>query len=323
MRIFIPDMGHGNCIGILLEDNSSLLIDCGTSDANKICNFNIVKSQIRKALSRDLIVTHYHFDHFNLLENLPSRFFENIYLPALPKESPTAQALLRFLALAIVAQFQKYHLTPIIRSKGKDVLCRVRGDSFNAIGRDWEVLWPDYQILDKINRKKIKTILNKVEEIRERLSDKQSYQFNEWYSYLSKSFAKSKEPDSFHEEIAKNNEPDDDVKDALISIEGIFKDIANRASLVVKDDSNCFLFTGDIDAEVLEKHLNFGNYRYFLIEAPHHGGYYGCAFDNVSTEVLVISRKVNYRPHCEFYRDLSWKALVDTARMGNCIIYRK
>lgn len=323
MKIIIPDMGHGNCIGIFLESLPPLVIDCGTDDANKVRNFDIVKRQIAKVLSRDLIITHYHFDHYSLLRTLHDGFFENIYLPALPKESQSAEAMLRFLALAISVQFREYYLTPMILSKGKNILCKVKGDSFKAAGRCWEVLWPDYQIIDEINRKKIKTILNKIEEVRERLSDKQLHEFNAWYDYLSKSFAKSKEPDRHPKEIAKNNESDEDVREALTSIEGIFKDITNRASLVVMDDLGDFLFTGDIDNTVLEKYLNFGNHSYFLVEAPHHGGYYGCAFENVLTEVLVISRKVNYKPNCEFFRSLSWRVLVDTARTGNCVVHSK
>jgi len=322
MEIVIPDMGHGNCIGLFNDGSSSLLIDCGTSNGNKVCNFtNLIQNQIKNAHSRDLIITHYHFDHYSLLGHLPSKFFENIYLPALPKKSSTAEAMLRFLALVITLQFQRYHhLTPIIRSRGKGISCLVKDESFNAIGRDWEVLWPDYQIIDKINGRRIKSILNKIEGLKEKLSDEKSQEFEKWYDYLSKSFAKPSDSGNFPEEIPKNSEPDNEVKNALVSIEKIFKDIANRASLVVRDDVFDFLFTGDIDNVILENYLDFGNHSYFLIEAPHHGGYYGCAFDNLSTEVLVISRNANNIPNCKFFRNLPWNVLVDTPRTGNCIV---
>ena len=116
----------------------------------EINNFtNLVERQLKKAKSRDLIITHYHFDHYSLLGKLPSNFFDNIYIPALPRESTTAQAMEMFLALAIVTGYEKYYLIPMILSRGKNIRCLVKNESFDAIGRDWEVLWPDYQIIDK------------------------------------------------------------------------------------------------------------------------------------------------------------------------------
>lgn len=315
-------MGHGNCIGVFDKGSSPLLIDCGTRNDNKIRNFtNLIKCQLEKVSNRDLIITHYHFDHYSLLDNLPNEFFDNVYLPALPRVSQTARAMLNFMALAIVLRYEKYYLTSRISSAGKNIRCLVKNSPLNVIGRDWKVLWPDYQIIDKRNRIKIRTIINKINKIREKLSDEQLQEFDNWYNYLSRSFSeKPKKPDNFPEKIQKNNEIDREIKKDLMSVEKIFKDIANRASLVVRDVFFEFLFTGDVDDIILDNHLNFGNYRYFLIEAPHHGGYYGYAFDNVSTEILVISRKVNYKPRCEFLRDLPWRFLVDTAKTGNCII---
>jgi len=121
-------------------------------------------------------------------------------------------------------------------------------------------------------------------------------------------------------EMPRNEGIDEEVRNGLMSMEKIFRNIANRASLVVKDVSTDFLFTGDIDDTILNEYLNFGDQAYFLIEAPHHGGYYGSAFDNVSTQVLIISREDDYTPDYRFYRDLSWKILVDTAKNGNCIV---
>jgi len=315
-------MGHGNCIGIFDKRLPPLLIDCGTTNDNKINNFTkLIKRRLRKVNSRDLIITHYHFDHYSLLGNFPGKFFDNIYLPALPQESPTAQAMEKFLALAIVTRYEKYYLTPIILSSGKNIRCLVKNESFDVMGRDWEVLWPNYKIIDKINRRKIKTIFNKINEVKGKLNDRQSHEFENWYNYLSEYFSEEpKKLDNFPREMPKNNEMDMEVQGALISIEKIFKDIANRASLVVRDEIIDFLFTGDVDRTVLNKYLDFGDHRYFLIEAPHHGGYYGYAFDNISTEVLVISREVNYKPNCKFFRNLPWNILVDTGRTGNCII---
>ena len=167
MEIIILDMGHGNCIEIFdKEKSSSMLIDCG-SERSKINNFtNLIKYRVKNVKNRDLAVTHYHFDHYNLLDILPRKFFDNIYLPCLPPLSHTARAMLKFLALAITSQYQEYYLIPTILTKAKNICPLIKKDSFSAICRDWEVLWPDYNILDRSNRRKIETILSKINTIK-------------------------------------------------------------------------------------------------------------------------------------------------------------
>jgi len=328
MEIIVPDIGHGNSVGIFENGMYPLLIDCGTESNGKRRNFtNLLEPPLKRANGGDLVITHYHFDHYSLLSgSFSGKFFNNIYLPALPQKSLTAQAMERFMALAIAARYEKYYLSLWISSFGKNIHCLVKDESFNAIGRDWEVLWPDYNIIDRINRRKIKAIFEKVDEVRENLDERQSQEFEKSYDYLSKCF--SEEPkrlddlprESTPRETLRNEETDEEVRNGLMSIEKIFKGVANRASLVVKDVSTDFLFTGDVDDVILNNYLNFGNQGYFLIESPHHGGYYGSAFDNVSTEALIISRKQTDKPDYRFYRDLPWRILVDTAKNGNCVI---
>ena len=103
-------------------------------------------------------------------------------------------------------------------------------------------------------------------------------------------------------------------------IEKTFKSLVDRSSLVFQEINHDFLFTGDIDRIILDHELNFGNNNYFLIEAPHHGTRYGKAFDKVTTEVLLISRKYSDDVAIEFLKKLPWKILIDTARMGNSIL---
>ncbi|WXG39831.1 MAG: hypothetical protein WED07_03230 [Candidatus Freyarchaeum deiterrae] len=324
MEIIVLDMGHGNCVGIFDEETSPFILDCG-SENNKVNNFtNIIKCEIEKSKSRDLAITHYHFDHYNLLGTLPENFFDNIYLPSLPSGSSTADAILEFLALATLSGYQEYYLIPMILTRGKNIKPKEKGDSFNAVGRSWEVLWPDYSIIDKINRRSVETFLNKIDEIKKKLSEKQLEEFDKLYAYLSVAFGReSKESDASLEEISKDKDVKPKVQEYLVEIEMKFKNLANRASLVIRDDHTNFLFTGDVDKTILNNYLNFGNELYFLVEASHHGGFYGYAFDNMSTEVIVISRKASYKPDYRYLVDLSWNIIVDTARVGNCKIWSK
>jgi len=321
MKIIIPDMGHGNCIGLFEENSVPLLIDCGTKNSRKITNFNnLISHELKRAEKRDLIITHFHFDHHSLLRTFQPYFFDNIYLPRLPKNSSTAKAIFEFVAFAIVVHYQDYHLIPMISTRGKYIRPKVKGEQFNALNRDWDVLWPDYNIIDGENSRKIKKIFEVTNELKNKLNGEQAREFEKWYNVLSTAFSDIERSEIPPIDTARDRIMSADVQKSLESVEDIFIDLANRASLVVRDTPIRFLFTGDVDDRILNNHLIFGDHHYLLVEAPHHGGYYGTAFDNVSTQILVISRKESYKPRCEYFRDLPWNALVDTVRNGNCVI---
>ena len=316
IRIVIPDLGHGNSIGLFEE--SSLLIDCGTVDGTKVCNFdNLIRNRLALTSGRALLITLFHFYHHSLLESFSHGFFENIYLPRLPRRSTTANAMLNFMSMTIVSQYQKYHLISNITTKGRIIRSLVKDEQFSSLKRDWDVLWPDYSILDRINRTKISKINSALETAKGMLNEQQASEFDRLYNALSEALSGEEQTEvpALRPEI--DRPPNPEVQSLLESFEGMFTDLANRASLVVRDATCSFLFTGDIDDVILNNRLFFGNNEYLLVEAPHHGGYYGNAFDNVSAQFLVISRKASYRARCEYYRDVDWSHLVDTPRNGN------
>ena len=81
MKIVIPDVGQGNCLGIF--SISSLLVDCG-GENNKIKNFdNFILKSLRNQPAK-VIITHYHFDHYNFLSRIQDKFFGHI-TPSLTK----------------------------------------------------------------------------------------------------------------------------------------------------------------------------------------------------------------------------------------------
>ncbi|WNZ28658.1 MAG: MBL fold metallo-hydrolase [Candidatus Bathyarchaeota archaeon] len=301
------------------KDTTSFVIDCGTRDSKKAINFcNGLKKELTKIASHDLMISHYHFDHYSLVNKFPFFFFDNIYLPALPPQSRTADIMYQFLSVANILAFRNYYLAPIISNHGKKICPLVKGDSFNAINREWKVLWPDYNVVDKINRKKINKLQIEIGKIVEELRPDDREAFEQTYGRLSRTFStkEKSEEQTLTISIPLEKETDNRFNDRLRKIEGNFRNLANRVSLVVRDESNDFLFTGDVDNTILDNYLNFEE-EYFLVQAAHHGGYYGQAFNNVETNLLVISRAKRYKTRCEYYQELTWNKLIDTAMMGN------
>jgi len=328
MEIIIPDMGHGNCVGIFVKD-ASLLVDCGAQNKKKALNFRFIQSNLNNSSTKDLAITHYHYDHYNLLKKFPDKFFDNIYLPALPPESQTAQAILEFLSLAIVIHYKGYPaIGEIIRVAKNNIIALTSKDCFYSLNKKWDVLWPDYNIIDRRNNA-IQQIRDKIDEMKKKLKKKNSKlleEFEYWYEIFSTYFKDRREKpiaDEIEREEGRKYNTLPQIKNSLEEIEKTFKSLVDRSSLVFQEINHDFLFTGDIDRIILDHELNFGNNNYFLIEAPHHGTRYGKAFDKISTEILLISRKRSDNIATGFLKKLPWRILVDTARIGNCIINRR
>ena len=96
-----------------------------------------------------------------------------------------------------------------------------------------------------------------------------------------------------------------------------FRYLANRTSLVFNDENGNYLFTGDVDATCLNKHIVFPYPEYILAEASHHGTLYGNAFDNLSTHYLLVSRNARNIINSGYYHNVNWKIFIDTYKLGN------
>lgn len=89
-KITFYNMGFGDSF-LIKDDYGKLLVDCGTinycsSVLNKV--LNLIGSQVCNNNS-DLLLTHYHADHFNKIEDLSNKGirFQNIYVRNLGKRS--------------------------------------------------------------------------------------------------------------------------------------------------------------------------------------------------------------------------------------------
>ena len=162
-----------------------------------------------------------------------------------------------------------------------------------------------------------------IEEIKNRLDRNFLEEFEFWYSVLSDAFSGEEYNDFEFKYVIKSEQErqtNPEIIESLNKIEKAFKPLANRTSLVAREIHGDFLFTGDVDKTVLDNYLNFSDIEYFIVETPHHGGFYGKAFNNLKTEVLVISRNAKYTPRPEFFCYVDWKILVDTGKQGSCIV---
>ena len=143
-------MGFGE--SILLHDNEKcLLVDCGSECSERLEYFKVVENTIKNYNNRSLLITHFHSDHMNGIKHFGDAVldkFDYIYLPHIFSVNDKALDLL----------IAEYLLESLLDRRRKDsqiwgflipmanAVCRFslleRGDQFNVVGRDFQVLWP-------------------------------------------------------------------------------------------------------------------------------------------------------------------------------------
>ena len=329
MEIIVPDMGHGDCVGIF-RPKKALLIDFGTNGVKRRAGeAQEVENMINTRNERKLIISHYHSDHYSLVKRFPSKYFDESYLPALPPRTAVGRVLLQTLALLIVMRYRHYPLIPEIIRTSRKIRPSIRSDTFTAVGLRWKVEWPDYRVLEKIRRvhNKSENLRRKISRITQKLSEAQRRRFEEIYGYLSRSLAPEERyenlkrifPEMDRYEISGNSAIDNNsLRQHLREVEKDFKGITNYASLIVRN--NLFLFTGDVANKVLDSYVRLNDQPYFFAKASHHGSCYGSGLDGLSGDILTISRDKRSKIRKEYFYNVDWKILIDTARHGSCYL---
>lgn len=328
MQIIVTNVGHGNCIGIF-QNERGLVVDYGAQSVFKHQReTRIIEDGLSQTISKDLIITHYHWDHYNLLSSLPRHYFENAYMPALPPQTNTGSAILEVLAFFTLIRYDFYPLIPEILRVTRSPKPLIRGKTFSTLNSTWKTVWPDYSVVDRIHRSKIKRLKASISRARQNLSERDQQRFERIYRYFSEAFSGDSEyvEETFGRESSnrstylseQKSKLSIQLKEQLKKIEKIFREVTNAVSLVARN--NLFLFTGDVSNKVLDKYLQLNDQSYFFIEVPHHGTHYGKGLDRLETDILAISRGRKDQIKSKLLRKVRWKVLVDTARHGTCSV---
>jgi len=86
LEILVANVGHGDCTGIF-RLQKSLLVDFGTKGVKKYARVAAYVEWLTDVRNeRKLVISHYHSDHYSLLERLPPvTFMNHIFQPSLRK----------------------------------------------------------------------------------------------------------------------------------------------------------------------------------------------------------------------------------------------
>ena len=322
MQIVVTNVGHGNCVGIF-QNVRGLVVDYGAGSVFKHQReTRFLEDRLSQTFSKDLMITHYHWDHYNLLSHLPQDYFDNAYVPALPTQTNAGSAILKALAFFYLTHYAFYPLIPEIIRVARNPKPLIRGNVFSTLNSMWKTEWPDYGVVDKIHRSKIQKLKASISQARQNLSERDQQLFDRIYRHFSQAFSEGiKHKEEILAEESSNmstylSKQKSNLHTQLKEIESVFRKVTNAASLVSRN--NLFLFPGDVSNKVLEKYLTFRNQSYFFVEAPHHGTHYGKALDRLETDILAISRGARDQIKPSLLKKVRWKVLVDTTRFGTC-----
>jgi hypothetical protein len=210
-----------------------------------------------------------------------------------------------------------------------------KGNTFRWAGTNWEVLWPD--LVDPIFAAKV---LQKVVPLEERLKNvddiTEKYGFNEIFEQVADritSILETREEEQsarFYRELSdmlkkmdRKLETEDEkrrVRDVLQGADKDFRGLANWLSLVVRSDTNDFLFLGDAEEEALNQ-INPKRFGPFVVtKASHHGTKFASSLVGLETDFLLISRNGHLAHINQGYFSVKTKKNLITKYHGDCIL---
>jgi hypothetical protein len=338
-KLVLFDVGHGDFMS-LFNENAVLVVDCGCINSIHRDIRSIANRIQTRCASAALVISHLHRDHYNFLKYFNNRFFKKIWLPIIPvthESRRIGEAMLKYLFLSMLSDFLDYSiLLPSIFDGFKDrVRFLKKGNTFRWAGTSWEVLWPD--LGDPIFAAKV---LQKVVPLEERLKNvddiTEKYGFNEIFEQVADritSILKAGEEEQsapFYRELSdilnkldRKLETEDEkrrVREVLKGADKDFQELANWLSLVVRSDTNDFLFLGDAEEEALNQTnpKRFG--PFVMTKASHHGTKFASSLVGLETDFLLISRNRHLAHINQGYFSVKTKKNLITKYHGDCIL---
>lgn len=297
----VNSVGDANCI-FISNFPDSLMIDCGISNQTDYQNNKLIPIQIKN--TRNLLISHYHSDHFKILNYLNNKELNisQLYYPYLPEIEYKTTLIKELLLISYLQQAitisKASDLISLIKQKNRKQFDYAPLYAGNKIFNDSiDVIWPPKKLSpDKENilNKKIKEIDDKIKSIPE-ISDLWTC-FDRFDVDSENQFLKSDMNDS-PGIINHNKALLEKYKNEIDDLDSKMKLIANSLSICLYKE-NEFLFLGDLGKDEVEDCLNSLKnklktdkiyVKYFI--TPHHGTktHYSESVSAIDAEYVITS----------------------------------
>ncbi len=188
-QLTVYNVLFGDCIDIELDNGEKLLVDCGSdnlSDSKKDEIKDMIADSRPKTsegkVSLDVVVTHFHSDHYNILSRFSKESIRELYMPDFFSKDEIKLELYLLLLYSIKSPNNKYskalamlslipNLVDFYKDKSKSILqrrCKINFVKKDSIFKEFEVLWPDPE-----NEKMKNTIDEVINDIENKINDHQ------------------------------------------------------------------------------------------------------------------------------------------------------
>ncbi len=260
------------------------LIDLGSSTpTNQTGAVDFVRNAT-SSRQTDLVLSHYHWDHFSLYSPIGNPKLNRLIVPAVPFLG-ARESLSQFFAIADIASYGYYRILPRTM-----MMQGILGEARKSLSDN-----------DSDYFEKLLAYLSRAMSKGQSERDKDNHPQREPL------------PPKNLEELQKS----------LDKTEKAAKEIADYFSLafnLLVDDKNFALFLGDCPNRILDQ-LSPVVGPYAVIKGAHHGTRYGSCLDDVETTIEIFSRGSRTRPIHEGYRKyVTFQTSYSTDRDGDLSI---
>ena len=352
-NFIVNSVGDANCI-FLQNINSPIMLDCGVQNKTVLdCNNEYIKKQLEFA--RELIISHYHADHFNALYYIDDKslYIQKLYYPYIPKFE-FQEKLIKIINFSSFLESLSYiksgscafNLVSLLNEKNSEKFSYKPLHIGMTVGSNnqYEVIWPPKDASDfdvPYLAKKIRNIEDFIKKIPEL--------FNLWVDFDRAEIVDNQRLKLDYSKLQISKDFFKENKKIIQVIDKKVRAITNRFSVCLYFEGK-FLFLGDLEkAEVssclrnLAKTVNCDEIfvKYFI--TPHHGtrNHYCAYIKNFIRSDYVISsngkkrmrdykqkyNKIGKYTHCTFLNgdfygieNLS-KGIVSSLSPGDIIVY--
>ncbi len=324
-KIELYNVKHGD-FGIYFNENYQCFLDFGSLQKERPLNidntetplniFNTIIASQPDNNERDLLVSHYHKDHFNFIDNLiRPQFFRRLYVPQIDLTEKSNRGMLysEYLITYIDLKYntgKKDSFIDLISGKHYSDFCplwegKTLPDIIDKSGNKAQILWPPRNYKTKVKfwrlAKGLEKKLKKNDYNKNDLNSLWDF-FNEYYPNriynknedieIYKKVINSSEYKNRYNELITNIPKDRDKKFELTpELEEYSKELRNKLKNYLDSFSiamklgNKILLTGDIKDQNILRHINnkISNSMEF-IKIPHHG----------TVDISQLKRSKNY-----------------------------
>jgi len=290
------NVGHGDCA--ILETTLTQrvgFIDLGSLNPSRFPLAIQVLSDAAKGREIDLVLSHYHWDHYSFLGSIGNPPLNRLIVPAIPLSAAT-ESISKFFALADIAGYGYYRLLPKALMSASEVIAAHRAEPLNLLDLRCEVLWPDYSQSIPVIHSRVTKLHEKLMPIFAEAEKSLSIDDRQYFDKLVREISISLSEGRHYRDTTKkvsSRRSVDKLIPFLDKIEHHIKEIADYFSLAfkldVENDESFGLFLGDCPSQVLGILAPPGG-PFVLVKGAHHGTRYGNCLDPVQTIAEVFSR---------------------------------